>query len=117
MKLKEIRNLLDAEVLCGDDLLDTEIEGCFACDLISEMLIALRPGALLITSLTNVHILHTAQVMDASAVLFVAGKKPDQNMIKTGKANDIPLLATKRLMFDCCGVIFSNGVATSETPS
>jgi predicted transcriptional regulator len=117
MKLKEIRNLVGAEVLCGHDLLDTEIEGCFACDLISEMLIALRPGALLITSLTNAHVLHTAQVMDASAVLFVAGKKPDQNMIKTGEANDIPLLATKHLMFDCCGLIFSNGVAMSEAPS
>jgi predicted transcriptional regulator len=117
MKLQEIGNLVVAEVLCGDDLLDTEIAGCFACDLISEMLIAVKPGALLITSLTNVHVLHTAQVMDASAVLFVAGKKPDQNMIKTGRANGIPLLATKRPMFECCGLIFSNGIASSDTPS
>jgi predicted transcriptional regulator len=117
MKLEKIKNLLDAEILCGNSLLDTEIEGFFACDLISEMLIALSPGALLITSLTNAHVLHTAQVMDAGAVLFVAGKKPDQNMIETGEANSIPLLATKRLMFDCCGLIFSNGIVVHETPS
>ena len=117
MKLEEIRSLLNADVLCGDDLLDTEIDGYLACDLISEMLVSLEPGALLITSLTNVHVLHTAQVMDASAVVFVAGKNPDQNMIKTGMASGIPLLTTKRPMFDCCGIIFSNGIALSETPS
>jgi predicted transcriptional regulator len=117
MTLKKIRSLVNADVLCGEDLLHTEIDGYFACDLISEMLVALEPGALLITSLTNAHVLHTAQVMDASAVLFVAGKKPDQNMIQTGSANGIPLLTTKRPMFDCCGLIFSNGTALVENPS
>jgi len=38
MILRDIRDILDADVLCGEHLLDTEVQTGFACDLISEML-------------------------------------------------------------------------------
>jgi len=111
MTLKEIQNLLDAEVLCGDDeCLGHKVRTCFACDLISEMLLFLKSHSLLITSLTNAHVIHTAQVMDASAVIFVGGRKPDQSVIKSGELNKIPLLTTSLLTFDCCGRLYENGI-------
>lgn len=110
MKLSEIKELLKAEVLCGDKCLNREIETCFACDMISEMLIHIKPHSLLVTSLMNAHVIHTAQVMDVSAVVFVGGKKPDELVIKNGEANSIPILATEYLIFDCCGMLFSNGI-------
>jgi predicted transcriptional regulator len=110
MILREVKKILDAEVLCGESLLDLKVKTCFACDLISEMLIYVNPSTLLITSLTNAHIIHTAQVMDAVAVVFVGGKKPDEAIIKNAELSNIPLFSTPHLIFECCGLLFGNGI-------
>ena len=111
MKLNEVQQILEAEVLCGGDCLEREVTTCFACDLISEMLLYVKPQSLLITSLINAHVIHTAQVMDASGVIFVGGKKPDEGVIKNGALNNVPLLTTPYLLFESCGLLFSNGIA------
>ncbi len=110
MNLKDIQKVLDADVICGEDCLDRDIRSCFACDLISEMLLYVTPHSLLLTSLMNAHVIHTAQVMDASGVIFVGGKKPDKTVIKHAKMNSIPVLSTPHLLFECCGRLFLNGI-------
>jgi predicted transcriptional regulator len=110
MKLKDVQKILDAELLCGEDCLEREVRASFACDLISEMLLYVTPHSLLITSLMNAHVVHTAQVMDASGVIFVGGKKPDKTVIKNARMNGVPLLSTPHLIFECCGRLFLNGI-------
>jgi predicted transcriptional regulator len=111
MTLQEVQKLLEAQVLCGnDECLQRSVRVCFACDLISEMLLYLKPHSLLITSLTNAHVIHAAQVMDAKAILFVGGRRPDESVIRGGEANKIPLFTTTLLTFDCCGRLYEKGV-------
>lgn len=110
MTLRDVKEILEAEVLCGDHMLDREVGTAFACDLISEMLAYADSHTLLITSLTNPHVLHTAEVMDAIGVIFVGDKKPDQDIIKKINHDDIPLLSTPFLIFKCCGLLFANGI-------
>lgn len=119
MTLKDVKEYLEAEVLCGQHWLDRDVKSCFACDMISEMLLYVTSGALLITSLTNAHVLHTAQVMDACGVVFVGGKKPDQSFIEESDRNNIPLLSTRHLVFQCCGLLYSQGlqgISADEAP-
>jgi predicted transcriptional regulator len=110
MTLRDIRDILDAEVLCGEQSLDQEVNTGFACDLISEMLAYAGSNTLIITSLTNPHVIHTAEVMDAVGVVFVGGKKPNASMVKQINSSRIPLLATDLLIFKCCGLLFQHGV-------
>ena len=110
MKLRDIKNILNAEVLCGEDQLDIDVTTGFACDLISEMLLYVSANTLLVTSLTNAHVLHTAQVMDAVGVVFVGGKKPDEITIRNSALNNITLLSTPHLIFECCGMLFKSGI-------
>jgi predicted transcriptional regulator len=110
MKIKDVQEILEAQLLCGDDCLDHEIKDCFACDLISEMLLHIKPCSLLVTSLLNAHVVHTAHVMDASGVVFVAGKKPDETIIANAQMNGIPLLTTNLLIFEVCGRLYTSGV-------
>jgi predicted transcriptional regulator len=110
MTLRDIREILDADVLCGEHLLDTEVNTGFACDLISEMLAFAGTGSLLITSLKNPHVIHTAEVMDAAGVVFVGGRKPNLSMVKQLDNSRIPLLATDYLIFKCCGLLFQHGI-------
>lgn len=114
MKLSDVQKILDAKILCGNDLLNKDAESCFACDLISEMLLYVTPKTLVITSLTNIHVVHTAHVMDAVGVVFVGGKKPDSTAIDNGELSDIPLFTTNHLTFECCGRLFANGMKGNE---
>ena len=54
MKLTEIRDVLGCEVLAGEDHLSMEVDTVVASDGMSEILAFARPGALMITGLTNV---------------------------------------------------------------
>ena len=42
MKIKEIKDLLDAKVLCGEELLDGEVYSACGCDMMSDVLALLR---------------------------------------------------------------------------
>ena len=53
MKLAEIRDILDCEVLSGEEDLSTEVETVVASDGMSEILAFAHPGALMITGLTG----------------------------------------------------------------
>jgi predicted transcriptional regulator len=117
MTLRDIRDVLDADVLCGEQSLDREVTTGFACDLISEMLAFASSGTLLITSLKNPHVIHTAEVMDAVGVVFVGGKKPNLSAMKHVGTSRIPLLATDLLIFKCCGLLFQHGVQGAKRDS
>ncbi len=110
MTLRDIRDILEAEVLSGEQLLDREVKTGFACDLISDMLAFASSNTLIITSLTNPHVIHTAEVMDAVGVIFVGGKKPNVSMINNINKSRIPLLSTELLIFKCCGLLFEKGI-------
>ncbi len=110
MTLTDIRDILDAEVLYGEDLLDREVKTGFASDLISEMLAHANSGTLLITSLTNPHSIHTALVTDAAGIVFVGGKKPSLSMIRAVNSSRIPLLATDHFAFKCCALLSGRGI-------
>ena len=110
MTLKDVQEILGAEVLWGDQLLDREVQTAFACDLISEMLAFAGSQTLLITSLTNPHVIHTAEVMDAVAVVFVGGKRPVEGVIDNGSHAKIPLLSTPYLIYKCSGLLYRHGI-------
>jgi predicted transcriptional regulator len=110
MNLKDIQEILQADVLCGNSFLDREVKTGFGCDLMSEMLAFASPHTLLITSLINPHVIHTAEIMDAVGVVFVGGKRPPEEVINYARQRNIPLLLTSFLMFKSCGLLFAGGI-------
>jgi predicted transcriptional regulator len=111
MKLDEIRRLLECDVLYGEDLLETtDVDSCFAADLMSDVLAFSRSGALLVTGLTSLQSVHTADVADLTAILFVHDKRPGAPVVEVARHRQIPLLTTRRLMFEACGLLFDHGL-------
>ncbi len=111
MTLAEIRRLLECEVMCGEDLLEqTEIGSCFAADLMSDVLAFSKSGALLVTGLTSLQSIHTADVADLTAILFVHDKRPGPAIVEVARHKRIPLLSTRHFMFEVCGLLFGRGV-------
>jgi len=110
MTLKEIKELLQAEVITGHDRLDEEITSAGGSDLMSDVLAFGKPGILLLTGLSNSQSVRTANIIDARAIIYVRGKKPDQEGIELAKKKNIPLLSTKFMMYTACGLLFSHGL-------
>lgn len=110
MKLLEIKDLLECNWYSSEKLLQKNIEYCFAADLMSDVLRYGRIGSLLLTGLTSNQILQVAEILDLSGIIFVRGKKPDENIISTANSRNIPLLSTDLLLFDSCGILYANGL-------
>lgn len=110
MKLEAVRDILDCRVLVGENRLDEEVVvGCGA-DLMSDVLAFIKPGALLLTGLTHVQSVRTADIAGARAIVFVRGKLPDKEAIELAERNGIVLLATKLLMYEACGKLYAHGL-------
>ena len=110
MTLKEIKELLQAEVITGEDRLDLEINFAGGSDLMSDVLAFGKPGILLLTGLSNAQSVRTANIIDAKAIVYVRGKKPDKMGIELAREKGIPLLSTKFMMYTTCGLLFSQGL-------
>ena len=111
MKLCDIKTSLKCQLISLDDFdPDIDIQFAYASDLMSDILVAVKPGSLLLTGLTNNQVIRTSKVAATSAIVFVRDKKPNAETIKLAEQYNIPLLATRLSMFDACGILFANGV-------
>ena len=114
MKLSEIKEILNAKVMTGEDMLDTEVESAFGSDLMSDVLAFVNDKVLLLTGLVNPQVVRTAEMMDISAIVFVRGKCPDKNVIALAKAKDIAILTTEHTLYVASGKLYCNGLTGDE---
>ncbi len=111
MKLVYIKSLLDAEVLSGIEWLDREVKSACGSDLMSDVLAFTSEQALLLTGLTNIQVIRTAEMSDLAGIMFVRGKRPGPEVIEMAKDMGIPLLLTGRQMYEACGILYKDGLA------
>lgn len=117
MNLQEVAQLTNADILSNDtDLSRINVPNAYACDLMSDVLAFCAPGSLLLTGLTNVQIIRTAQMLDIPAIVFVRGKVPLEETKSLARENNIPILLSKYSMYEICGILYSKGLKPSYTP-
>lgn len=116
MTLKEIAEIIGAEIIAGNEDAELVVPNAYACDLMSDVLAFCPPGALLLTGLTNIQIVRTAQMLDLPALVFVRGKKPLEETLKLAKESDIPVLLTKLSLYETCGLLFKEGLIPGYSP-
>jgi predicted transcriptional regulator len=113
MTLSEVKRILNADVIVGEDKLDMEVEQGFAADLMSDVLAFAKEGSMLLTGLTNPLVVRTADTLDLRVIVFVRGKRPAPDAIKLAQEKNIPLLATRYILFESCGRLFEAGMRGS----
>ncbi len=114
MKLRQLKNVLRAKVLCGGDHLDREVEMVCGSDLMSDVLAFIKADSLLLTGLTNPQVLRTAEMAEVSAVCFVRGKQPEEETVRLADARKMPLLTTDLSMFESCGRLYREGLHSCD---
>ena len=110
MKISEIRDILKATVLVGNDHLDKTIVAAGGSDLLDDILSSLAEGSVLLTGITTEQVIQTAKVAGILAVVFVRGKKPDENIVELARSYGMPVLLTRYSMFEASGRLYMNGL-------
>ena len=110
MTLKEIKEILNAEVITGSNNLQLEAEMGCGCDLMSDVLAFTKSESILLTGLTNAQVIRTAEMADVTAICFVRGKKPNEDTIRLAEAKGLTLLMTELPMFESCGRLYKSGL-------
>ncbi|MGN1097639.1 MAG: DRTGG domain-containing protein [Clostridia bacterium] len=110
MKLSEIKEILNARVLTGEEYLENEVFAACGSDLMSDVLAFVKDQALLLTGLVNGQVIRTAEMMDIHAVIFIRGKEPSEEVIRLAEMRDIVIMATELPMYLACGKLYSSGL-------
>jgi predicted transcriptional regulator len=108
--LREVKEILEAEVFVGHNQLGMEVKTAFGADLMSDVLAFAKAGSLLLTGLTNPQIVRTSDVLDIAAIIIVRGKRPLPETIQLAEELQIPLLSTKYILFETAGRLFTKGI-------
>lgn len=110
MTVNDIKKILDCELYTGEDTLDREVHTACGSDMMSDVLAYVKDQAVLLTGLVNSQVVRTADMMDMLCIVFVRGKKPDDDMIALANSRDIALMSTSHRMFTACGLLWENGL-------
>ncbi|MEG1457785.1 MAG: DRTGG domain-containing protein [Acetivibrio sp.] len=110
MTIENVRAILGARVLCGEEYLERDVYTACGSDMMSDVLAFVKDHSILLTGLCNPQVIRTAEMMDIVAVIFVRGKQPDEAMIELAKEKEIPILCTGHRMFSACGILYENGL-------
>lgn len=115
MKISMIRDLLDAEVLCCEDCLDSDVYSACGSDMMSDVLAYVKDQAVLLTGLVNPQVIRTAEMMDMVCIVFVRSKRPTEAMISMAEDDGIVMMASDKRMYDACGTLYVNGLIGTAT--
>jgi hypothetical protein len=110
MKLHEIKSILDAEILCGGDKLSDEISLACGCDLMSDVLRFAKEDVVLLTGLTNIHVLKTAEMANIQCLVFVRDKTPAVEMVQEADELDMVIMKTRLPLYEACGKLYKEGL-------
>ncbi len=114
MKLEEIGNVIEAELITGERQFDHDFEHVCGADLMSDVLAFAAPGGILLTGLRNVQSVITSHVAEIRAIVYVRGKKPDMEAVKLARQKGIPLLSSPLSMFEACGRLYDKGLKSGS---
>lgn len=110
MKIREISEKLCADIVCGEDQLDSEVFTACSSDMMSDVLAFVKDQAVLLTGLVNPQVIRTAEMMDMRCIVFVRRKIPTEEMIRLACEAGIVLMKTELRMFEACGLLYEAGL-------
>ena len=118
LSLTDIKDLLHAKVIVGEDKLDIPVKAGTASDLMSDMLTGYNDGVVLLTGLCNIQVIRTCVIAGVAAVVLVRGKQPNEEMVNQALKHALPLLSSPFTMYTSCGRLFAKGLrGVEEKPS
>lgn len=110
MTIVDMVNVLHARVLCGEERLATPVYTACCSDLMSDVLAFVNEKTVLITGLTNHHVLRTADMLDLKCLVFARGKVPGEDLLEQAQEQGLVVMTTSETAFTACGLLYQAGL-------
>jgi hypothetical protein len=110
MQIRDIANKLNASVLTPDLDMSREVIHAFSSDLMSDVLTGDHYKTVLLTGLSNLQALRTAEMSDIDQVIIARNKKVSQEMIDLAKESNIVLIQSKYSLYRISGILYNEGI-------
>ena len=110
-------NILKARVLLGEDKLDTPVYTACCSDLMSDVLAFVDEKTVLITGLTNPHVVRTCEMLDLKCLVFARGKVPTEDILESAEEQGLVVITTKMTAFTACGLLYEGGLRGVPVPT
>lgn len=111
MTLDEIARRLGLENLTPEVASGAaEITAGFASDLLSDVLANAPSGGVLVTVQVHLNVVAVAVHADLAAVVFAAGRRPEESVRAKAAAEGIALLASTEPAFEVVGRLYAMGI-------
>lgn len=110
MTIDDIREILGAKMIVGEEWKDREIHTACGSDMMSDVLAFMKDQSVLMTGLCNLQVIRTCEMMDIICIVFVRGKLPDEAMIEMAQEKEIAIMSTGHRMFSACGLLYEKGL-------
>ena len=110
MTIADMVEILHAKVLRGEDKLDQPVFTACCSDLMSDVLAFVNEKTVLITGLTNPHVVRTADMLDLKCLVFARGKIPGDDILDAAEEQGLAVIATPETAFTTCGLLYAAGL-------
>ena len=110
MKLKDIVEIIDGQVVCGETRLNDEVEAAFASDLLSDVLTLQAKNIILITGLANLQTFRTTEMADIDYIILARKKKALPELKNMAIENNQVVIECAYSMFKTCGLLYKAGL-------
>jgi predicted transcriptional regulator len=94
MTLKEIMDILEAEVITGRDYLDRKVSAGCASDLMSDVLAFGQTNSILLTGLATAQVVYTVEMAGNQAICLVRGRRFPCEAVRHAEEKGFVLLCT-----------------------
>ena len=117
MNIADMVRILNAKVLLGAEKLDTPVYTACCSDLMSDVLAFVDEKTVLITGLTNPHVVRTSEMLDLKCLVFVRGKIPTEDILESAEEQGLVVITTKLTAFSACGLLYEGGLRGVPVPT
>ena len=110
MKIRQIKELLGADLLCGEESLDHDVFSACCSDMMSDVLAYVKDQGVLLTGLVNPQVIRTASMMDMVCIVFVRSKEPTDDMVALAEECGIVVMKSRLRAYEACGNLYTAGL-------
>ncbi len=110
VKVSQILEELNAQIVCGHIGLNQDINFGFASDLMSDVLTIDSDNLLLVTGLNNLQTIRTCEMSDIEYILLVRDKKASEEMKELAEESGITIMECTHSMYRACSLLYNIGL-------
>ena len=92
MKVSELKEKLNLDILTNKDYEDREVTGCYIGDLLSHVMGKATCGDAWITIMNNINIVAVASLTEAACIILSEGVSADEKVIEKADGEGIVIL-------------------------